>query len=425
VHENGRQHPPFDSEGLKRLLVSRIDPGGNRLDDAMPTYRMSKHDLADLIAYLKQLERDADPGVEQDRVQVATLLPMQGPQRALGEAMAQVLQAYFREVNERGGIYRRRIELLVVPYGRSEEETLANLRAALEREGVFALVGSYTVGLDVPLLEMIRDRGIPLVGAFTLDPGDAVIDGNAFYLYPGFSDQARALVVQALKEDPAPSSLLIVGPEGGRTDRLVAAMQAEIRGHRGRLADVVQYRNAPLDVTALTARALAHQPQALFFLGSQAELEPLLAALAEHRHLPRVYLLGAMMSRPLYDLPPAFSKHVLVAYPTVPSDISEEGRAEYQGLSARHALPRGHVQGQIAAYASASLLVEGLRGAGRELTRLRMVDVIEGLYAYDTGVTPRLTFGPNRRIGARGAHVMEVDIAARQYRSAGPWVGIE
>ena len=57
-----------------------------------------------------------------------------------GQVMAQVLQAYFQEVNDRGGIYRRRIELLVVPYGGNEEETLANLRAALAREGIFALV---------------------------------------------------------------------------------------------------------------------------------------------------------------------------------------------------------------------------------------------------------------------------------------------
>jgi ABC-type branched-subunit amino acid transport system substrate-binding protein len=425
VHANGRQHPPFDDDSMKRLLITRLDPAGNRLDAAMPTYAMSKGDMADLIAYLKQLERDTDPGVEQDRVQVATLLPLQGAQRTLGEAMAQVLQAYFQEVNDRGGIYRRRIELLVVPYGGNEEETLANLRAALAREGIFALVGPYTVGLDEPLLDVIRDRGTPLVGAFTLDPGDEVVNGNAFYLYPGFAEQARALAVQALKEHPAQSPLLILGPEGAQTDRLVAAVQAEIRGRGRQPADVVRYPSAQMNVTTLTAHALAQSSQALLFLGSQAELEPLLSALAERQHVPRVYLLGALMARPLYDMPPAFDKRIFLAYPTVPSDISNKGRAEYQGLATRHALPRGHVQGQIAAYASARLLVEGLRGAGRELTRLRMIDALEALYAYDTGVTPRLTFGPNRRIGARGAHVLLVDIGARQYRPTGPWVEIK
>jgi len=32
------------------------------------------------------------------------------------------------------------------------------------------------------------------------------------------------------------------------------------------------------------------------------------------------------------------------------------------------------------------------------------------MYQWETGVTPPLTFGPNRRIGARGAHVMTLDL---------------
>jgi hypothetical protein len=54
--------------------------------------------------------------------------------------------------------------------------------------------------------------------------------------------------------------------------------------------------------------------------------------------------------------------------------------------------------------------VEGLRRAGRELSRTRLVEGIEQLYNFDTGVTPPLTFGPNRRIGALGAHIVTVDL---------------
>jgi len=424
VHENGRRHPPFDDDSLGRLLAVGIDPGDNRLDTAMPTYAMSAQDTADLIAYMKHLETDIDPGVEKDRVRVATLLPLKGPQGELGQAMAQVLHAYFKEVNDRGGIYARQIELLVVPYGSSEKETLDTLRLALEREATFALVGPYTVGLDEPLLDLLRDQGIPLVGAFTLDPGDAVVNENAFYLYAGFAEQARALAVQALKVDGGKTPLVLVGPEGAPTDRLIAAVQAEVSARAGRAPATMRYRATQMDAAALAERVAAGSSQAVLFFGSQAELESLLTALAERQHHPQVYVLGALMSRSLYTVPEGFDQRIFLAYPTVPSDISSEGRSEYQGLAARHALPPGRVQAQITAYAAAALLAEGLRGAGRDLTRLGMIDALEGLYRYDTGVTPRLTFGPNRRIGARGAHVMVVDIGAQQYRPAGPWVEI-
>ena len=32
-------------------------------------------------------------------------------------------------------------------------------------------------------------------------------------------------------------------------------------------------------------------------------------------------------------------------------------------------------------------------------------------YDYETGTTPRIAFGPNRRVGAAGAHVVSIDIA--------------
>jgi len=65
--------------------------------------------------------------------------------------------------------------------------------------------------------------------------------------------------------------------------------------------------------------------------------------------------------------------------------------------------------------------VEGLRRAGRDLNRQRLVEGLEGLYAYDTGLTPPLTYGPNRRIGARGAHVVAVDLMKKAYEPVGGW----
>ena len=40
-----------------------MDPAGNELAVAMPRYQMSPEDIADLIAYLKRIEADRDPGL--------------------------------------------------------------------------------------------------------------------------------------------------------------------------------------------------------------------------------------------------------------------------------------------------------------------------------------------------------------------------
>mgnify|MGYP000396854296 CR=1 FL=1 len=132
----------FDEESLARVIRTGVDPGENRLDQSMPMYQMPEGDMADLIAYMKRLETDFDPGLSDDRIQVGTLLPLQGSQGELGRAMAQAIHAHFQQLNEKGGIFGRKLELLAVPYGSSAGATLDNLRAAFENEGVFALVGA-------------------------------------------------------------------------------------------------------------------------------------------------------------------------------------------------------------------------------------------------------------------------------------------
>jgi ABC-type branched-subunit amino acid transport system substrate-binding protein len=333
--------------------------------------------------------------------------------------MAQVLHGYLEELNQRGGVFGRKVELLVIPYGATPQATLDNLRAAFDSEGIFALVGAYTVGLDEPVLDVLREQGAPLVGPFTLNPGDVLADAASFYIYSGFADQVRALVAQALADKP--QHLVFAGPEGEAVDRLLgAARDALPKGDRDRPVTLRFAAGLP-DAAALAEAVGDHEGDALLFLGNQAELEALLAALDEAGRNPRVYMLSAFVPRPLFGAPEAFDQRLFLAYPTLSSDIGASGRAEYQRLADLHALPHDHLQGQIAAFAAARLLVEGLRGGGRSLSRHSFVEALEALYRFDTGVTPPVTFGPNRRIGSRGAHVMVVDLVRKTSMPVGGW----
>jgi ABC-type branched-subunit amino acid transport system substrate-binding protein len=420
VHHDGRRHPAFDDDSFIRSMVAGIDPANNQLDRSMPIYQMSGEDMADLAAYMKVLEYDLDPGVGDDAVTVATLLPLSGRSGETGQAMRQVLEGYFAGVNERGGVFGRRIELLTVPTAATIEESLARLREAFDSTGVFALVGAFTVGLDDELLTVLRSDNVPMVGAFTLDPGDAYLDAAAFYLYAGMDQQARVLADRALADGAAPGKVMIVGPQGGRAEGTVSAARDQLRKKdRDNPPAVETYPAGAFDAAALAQKIAVSGSEALIFLGAQPEFDALIGELANQAPVPRIYLLSSLVSRPLLDLPAVFDQRVLLAYPTLSNDISSAGRKEYQELATTYSLPGDHIQAQVAALAAAKLLVEGLRRAGRDLSRLKLVDGLEALHRFDTGVTPPLTYGPNRRIGARGAHLVRIDLANQSYVPVG------
>ncbi|MCY1186773.1 hypothetical protein D9M73_276820 [compost metagenome] len=80
---------------------------------------------------------------------------------------------------------------------------------------------------------------------------------------------------------------------------------------------------------------------------------------------------------------------------------------------------------QVASYCSLLLLSEGLKRAGRELSREKLVRALEGLQGIDTGLTPQLGFGPGQRVGLEGAHVVEVDLAEQRFRPVGPLMKLD
>ena len=420
VHHDGRRHPAFDDEGVARSIIAGVDQAHNPLDRSMPIYQMSQRDIDDLVAYMKVLEFDLDPGLADGTVRVATLLPLSGPAGATGEAMRQVIRGYFDEVNEEGGVFGRSIELLAVPLGETPEASLETLRAAFDSEGIFAVVGAYSIGLDKAVLGYLRSDNVPLVGPFTLDPGDAFLDAAAFYLFAGFDDQVRVLADRALADGADASRIVVAGAAAGRSESLLRAAKNRIgeRGGDGE-ATIAIWSPGSFDAAELAGRLAASDSQALIFTGMQAELDALLAELSRRDHAPRVYLLSSFVSRPLLDVPESFDRRIFIAYPTTSQDVTPRGREGYARIAERQSLPREHIQAQLAALAAAKLFVEGLRRAGRDLSRTRLVEGIEELYNFDTGVTPPLTYGPNRRIGALGAHIVTVDIERQRYVPVG------
>ena len=420
VHHDGRRHPAFDDDSVIRSMIAGIDPANNPLDRSMPIYQMSGEDMQDLVAYMKVLEYDLDPGVSEDKVRVATLLPLSGRAGETGEAMRQVLEGYFAEINKNGGIFGRDVELLAVPAGETADATVDTLRNAFDSEGIFALVGAYTVGLDDTLLTFLRADNVPMVGPYTLDPGDAYFDTAAFYLYAGLDQQVQVLADRAVADGSAPRKVLIVGPQGGRAEGLVKAAQEQLRKNdRDDAPTVLSYEAGAIDAAGIADTVAQVGIEAVIFLGAQEELGAMIAELANLVPVPRIYLLSSLMSRPLANLPGVFDQRVFLAYPTMSSDISPRGREEYQGLAKTYSWSNDHIQARLASLAAAKLFVEGLRKAGRDLSRVRLVEGLESLYAFETGVTPPLSYGPNRRIGALGAHIVTVDLANKTYTPVG------
>lgn len=80
---------------------------------------------------------------------------------------------------------------------------------------------------------------------------------------------------------------------------------------------------------------------------------------------------------------------------------------------------------QVGAYCATVLLSEGLKRAGREVSRDKLVSSLEGLHGFRTGLTPALSFGPGQRTGLAGAYIVTVDLHDRSFRPLGRFIKVD
>ncbi|MBA3439473.1 MAG: ABC transporter substrate-binding protein [Pyrinomonadaceae bacterium] len=426
-HANGRRHGPYNESAFIRSVVNGIDPAGNELAVAMPRYRMSPKEMADLIAYLKRIETDLDPGLTETSIKVGTLLPLTGPVAEAGQAIKEVLTAYFADLNSRGGVYNRRIELRVGEAASDKALTAANAKRLIEDEQIFSLVAGFTWGADRELAALAGDSEVPFIGPATLYPQtDFPLNRYLFYLLPGLKDQMLALVsFAANKPELQKSRMAIVFPDTESNANIAHAVEQHSKKGVWNSVSKVAYPPGSFDAVQLAAKLKQQKIDVLFFLGAGNEERVFLKQAEEINWTPTIFLLGSMIGRDLLNsVPVNFKNKIFLAYPTAPADVAPAGVAEFRNLLENHKLNKRHTAAQLSALAAAKILIEGLKLAGRDVSREKLVTALEGLYEFDTLLTPRVTFGPNRRTGARGAYVVAIDPEKKTLIAASEWINV-
>lgn len=410
IHPNGVEHSAFSEPSLISYMRDGVFPGGRQGDPTMPVYDIATEDLLDLIAYNKRLGNPVDPGLSASVIRIGTIIPAQGGGVELGNVLQQTVQAYFADVNSRGGVYGRSLELVVLKVGR-ERDAVAKVRTELATSGLFALVNTLTPGLEPAIDALVEELALPLVAPYTqLPAADEEQRRYRFHLLASLREQGQILALAAKNNAPSADPLTVVfaPTKGALAD--AGAVAASLLQEKG-WHKVLRREYTP---GSLVAEQVARQLQAegvalVLFFGDETDAVSLLRATGALPTPPLVFMPGPHLGKGLYDVPLTYKDRLWLTFPSLPEDRTSWGLADFEAMVNRRQLPVEQVSAQLTAYAAAKLLVEGLRRAGRDLSRERLVESLEGMFEYATGLTPLISYGKNRRNGTLGAHLVTVD----------------
>ncbi|MYL83986.1 ABC transporter substrate-binding protein [Desulfovibrio aerotolerans] len=355
------------------------------------------------------------PGVTQDAVVIGCSLPLTGHASYLGKQTLYGAQAYLNAVNEAGGVAGRTLKLITLDDGYDPPRCVANTQQLIVEDRVFCLfsyVGTPTTAKIIPLLEEAR---VPLVGSFT---GADVLR----FPFRRYIVNIRASYYQ----ETAAAVDHMVGDL--HFDRIAVLYQYDAYGFDGLkgtemalkslgLAPVARgsYIRGTMDVEEGLGRLMEANPQAIVMIGTYGPCAKAIKLARARGYKGLFYAVSFVGADEIARILGPGDDTPLIMSQVVPSpDLPESaalltGVQDYARLLAR-SFPqeRPNVVG-LEGFLNARVLVEGLRRAGRDLTRERFLDAIESIDTFSVGIASPVTYGPDRHQGLERVYFTRFD----------------
>ena len=390
-----------------------VDSSGNPLQATMPRFQLKIADLDDLIAYLHMLGTETDPGIGDSELRLGVVLAA-GPQFAeTRAAVRSALAAWLHDINGCGGIFGRKLALHFLEPPEDIAARITAVREFIDHEEIFALLASTLTGADREMATLMSEKEVPVVGALALYPQTAApLNRYVFYLQPGLAEQARALAIFTNQHlGRAPAHVAIIGDSDPRSALVIMAVNAECNRLGWKSVENVNpgaiaaghWRLAATDVVLVLAPDI---------FSKLVELD------ARSPQKTQYLVPASLVNLDLSALPEEIRSRILVGYPALPSDGTSDGTSYFRKLMAGTPGSGHHLAAQWTALASARLMTYALESAGRDLGREQLIEILESIYQYSTGLSPAISFGPNRRIGSTGVHI----VRASHLDQPGKWV---
>ncbi len=344
----------------------------------------------------------AEPGVTETTITLGMSAPLSGPNGAYGLDMRQTITTYFDQINKAGGINGRKLELIALDDGYETERTVANTRTLIKEKNVFALLAYYGSSPTTETMNTVFGPAkVPLVGtisgAATLRESLAT-NPNARYMFnvrASYADEAEAIVNQMVSLGLKNIAVFYQNDGFGKSG--LDGVTAALKKYNLAPSAVGTIERNSLDVTKAVEAIAKTTPQAVVMVTLYKPTAAFVKAMKKIGQHPMLMTLSPVGAELLVQELGPDSRGIgvsqVVPYPW--NNVVPVVR-DYQKLSDKGAYSYYGMEG----YLMARTMIEGLKRAGKDLSRDKLVSSLESMNGADLGGY-RINYGPNTRLGSR------------------------
>ena len=336
-------------------------------------------------ALLLPLPAHSETGVTSDKIILGQSAPLSGSNKDLGQEIRNGALAYFKKINDAGGVNGRKIELTTLDDANVVQRAGENTQKLVEELGVFALFGYASATLSRPALPIVEKNKVPFIHPFTGADPMRVFNKYVYNVRASYADELEKIVDHFAPFDIKRFAIVYYDDVIGREN--FTAVDRALKKRNYAAVSVAAFKDrAKPDIDAGVKQIMKGSPDVVI-------LTTLYKTSSDFVKLARKSGLYAQMASNSFPGASQLAKElgkdgtgVIVATVVPPfAQASIPIVAEYRAAIEKQSGKKEYSFASLESYIGAKVVVEAMRRGGPKLTRESFMQALDHLSNYDVG----------------------------------------
>ena len=324
-----------------------------------------------------------DAGISSKSLTIGCSASLTGPLAGFGRDIKQGAEAALAQINARGGIHGRMVQLQILDDGYVPQRTTENVQQMISQGSAFALMSCVGTPNNAGILPMVEDAGIPYVAPFTGASSLRKGARNVFHVRASYTDEVRRLVQRLAGMGLKDIGVVYLDNAYGRE---MLEDSTRFLAEQG-LKPLVQVALATdgKNLSDVLAKVGQARPAVVLLATAGAVSVELVRGLKTNN--PGVLMAGlsvTLTSEGLKQLGDAGSGLALTMVMPDPTRAKTALVRDYQAAMRARGIQEFNL-GTLESYTNTRVLAEGLERAGADPTRSKLRTALAGIRNLDLG----------------------------------------
>jgi branched-chain amino acid transport system substrate-binding protein len=367
-----------------------------------------------------------EPGVTKDKIIIGTISPLTGSLAMVGIPIADAVKDYFSLINEQGGIHGRKIEVLREDDKYEPPQAIASLKKLIDRDKIFACASTSGTPITAAVTPTVEKEklpsmaGNPAYGIFFPKPPKYL-----FAWGPVYADQVIfniEYILFTLKAKDPKLAFFYQDDDFGQDG--YKGFKAAVEKYKLKVVATEKYSRGAIDISSQVLNIKKANPDFLIITAIPSHAIMLLKEAKNQGLTIPIFSCGnSALGEVIKVAGDAANIYHCAEWTALPNETNVPGMAKLiQNRDKRNPADKVPSKYYLLSYVNAMILGEGIKRAGKDLTREKLRDALESMKDFNTdGLTGPISFSPDNHCPATAMRVIKANSKTGYYEPITDW----